>query len=59
MSIFKTLSNARLDHAFQALQTGEIAVKELSYRLGYKHPSSFSRAFYMRFGQYSAEVRKF
>lgn len=56
-SIFRTLGNARLDHAYQALQTSQISVKELSFRLGYKHASSFSRAFYLRFGKYPAQIR--
>nr|WP_280949301.1 helix-turn-helix transcriptional regulator [Hoeflea olei] len=55
-SIFKTLTNARLDHAYKALQTGQVSVKELSFRLGYKHASSFSRAFYLRFGVYPSQV---
>ncbi len=57
-SIFKTLSNARLDHAYQALLQGRVSVKELSFKLGYKHASSFSNAFRARFGVYPSQVRK-
>ncbi len=56
-SVFKTLTNARLDHAYQVLLTGKVPVKELSFRLGYAYPSSFSRAFYLRFGLYPTQVR--
>ncbi|AXS39991.1 AraC family transcriptional regulator [Breoghania sp. L-A4] len=56
-SIFKTLTNARLDHAYQILHTGTVSVKELSFRLGYSHASSFSRAFFLRYGVYPAQIR--
>lgn len=55
-SIFKTLTNARLNYAYQALLTGKISIKELAFRLGYKHPSSFSQAFRKRFGRFPSQI---
>ena len=57
-SIFRTLSNARLDHAHAALITGHITIKELAFRLGYAHSASFSHAFRGRFGVFPSQVRQ-
>jgi len=57
-SVFRTLSNARLDHAYEALTRGTVTVKELAFRLGYAHSASFSHAFRARFGVFPSEVRQ-
>ncbi|MFZ2101063.1 MAG: AraC family transcriptional regulator [Oricola sp.] len=57
-SIFRTLANARLDHAYRALIKGGVSVKELAFRLGYTHASSFSHAFRARFGIYPTRLEK-
>ena len=46
--MFDVLRDGRLDHARQALEADAISLKELSYRVGYNHVSSFVHAFRAR-----------
>lgn len=55
-SVFRTLANARLDHAYLALMTGQPSIKDLAFRLGYKHAPNFSNAFRARFGVYPTQL---
>jgi len=51
--------DCRLQLAANHLQSREVSVKEVSYNVGYRHPSSFVRAFTSKFGcsptQYRAQ----
>lgn len=49
-TVFDVLRDQRLEHARQALEADAISLKELSYRVGYNHVSSFVHAFRARFG---------
>ncbi len=57
-SVFRTLSDARLDHAYEVLSLGAVPVKELAFRLGYAHSASFSHAFRARFGVFPSQMRR-
>jgi len=45
------LAERRLQHAARLLTECNMSVKEVAYAVGYKHPSSFVRAFERLFGQ--------
>src|SRR5262249_40681874 len=45
------LTEHRLTHAAHLLSSTEIEVSEIAHRAGYRHHSSFVRAFQRRFGQ--------
>lgn len=49
-TVFDVLRNQRLEHARQALEADALSLKELSYRVGYNHVSSFVHAFRSRYG---------
>ena len=55
------LVDCRLELAARVLQSSETPVKEISYNVGYGHPSSFVRAFRARFEcspkQYRSQLR--
>ena len=55
------LMDCRLNLAARVLQSSETPVKEISYNVGYGHPSSFVRAFRAKFGcspkQYRSQLR--
>jgi len=55
-TVFDVLRDQRLEHARQALEANALSLKELSYRVGYNHVSSFVHAFRARYG---APPRKF
>lgn len=56
MSSFQFLLNLRLDYAYQALLSGELHYKEVAWRLGYRHATSFSHAFRKKFGIAPSEL---
>ena len=47
---FEVLRDHRLEHARQALEQGGVSLKEVSFRVGYNHVSSFVHAFRARYG---------
>ena len=47
---FEALRSERLEHARIALQSGEVALKEVAFRVGYNHVSNFVSAYASRFG---------
>lgn len=49
-TIFAYLRNRRLDAARAILRTEDISITELSLRIGFSNPTSFSTAFRRRFG---------
>ena len=49
--ISELLTERRLTTAANLLTNTEMGVKEIAYRVGYGHHSSFVRAFHRRFGQ--------
>lgn len=57
-SIFRTLADARLDHAQELLTGGGLSIKEIAWRVGYSHPTSFTHAFRERFGIPPTELGK-
>jgi AraC family transcriptional regulator of arabinose operon len=50
VSITKYRSQVRLGEATLRLKSGRGQIKEIAFALGYRHPSSFSRAFRLAFG---------
>ena len=50
MTAFETLRNHRLEHARQVLEEGNVALKEIAFRVGYSHVSNFVHAFRTRYG---------
>lgn len=49
-TVFEALRNERLEHARIVLESGEMTIKEISYRVGFKHVSNFVSAFKARHG---------
>jgi AraC-like DNA-binding protein len=49
-TVFETLRNERLEHARQALESEAASLKQVAYRVGFKHISNFVSAFNARFG---------
>jgi AraC-like DNA-binding protein len=49
-TVFETLKNERLEHARIAFESGDIALKEVAFRVGYNHLSNFINAFTSRYG---------
>ncbi len=49
VSLGMFISEARLNEAAQLLRNTHKQVKEISYDVGYRHPSSFVRAFKSRY----------
>lgn len=47
---FELLRNERLDVAREILESEDVLLKQVSYRVGYKHVTNFIRAFTLRFG---------
>src|SRR5215471_7536242 len=54
----RTLTEERLRKAAALLMEGDLSVKEIAYIVGYKHPSSFIRAFDRLFGQAPSRYRQ-
>ncbi len=57
-SIVAYLRSARLHKARQLLQTGELNISEVAYRVGFNDPLYFSRAFSQEFGCPPTELLK-
>lgn len=51
------IQRLRMQQAEKLLEDGRISVKEIAYRMGYRHPNDFSRA-YRKFFGISASERK-
>ena len=49
-TVFEVLRNQRLDHACEVLKAGVVSLKEVAFRVGYSHVSSFVHAFRARYG---------
>jgi len=49
-TVFEVLRDHRLDHACEVLKAGAGSLKEVSFRVGYNHVSSFVHAFRARYG---------
>jgi AraC-like DNA-binding protein len=52
------ISERKLGQAAHLLSSTDVVVKEVAYTVGYRHPSSFVRAFRRRFGQSPTEYRQ-
>jgi len=52
------LLERRMQRALNLLHSSEIPIKQVAYELGYRHPSSFARAFQRRFGMTPTECRR-
>lgn len=50
VSIYRYLTQRRLQRAMELCRSGELSVKEIAARVGYDDPLYFSRAFHRRFG---------
>lgn len=49
-TIYGWVLNYRLQYAYQLLQSQQLPVGEVAYRVGYQHPAHFSTAFKKKFG---------
>ncbi|WP_164845354.1 helix-turn-helix transcriptional regulator [Pseudovibrio denitrificans] len=49
-SAFGILRNERLESARRALERGDVPLKQISYRVGYRHTNNFIQAFTKYFG---------
>jgi len=58
MPVFKYLQNERLIKAHDLLRDGSIGIREAAWSVGYESLSSFSNAFYKRFGFRPSEIKK-
>ncbi|WPP48800.1 helix-turn-helix domain-containing protein [Catalinimonas niigatensis] len=56
--VFKFLQEERLSKAYELLSQTEMGVQETAWLVGYESLSSFSNAFYQKFGFRPAEVKK-
>ncbi len=56
-SLQSFLSTWRLERAAELLHSTEMPVKEVSYRVGYRHAPSFVRAFGSKFGSSPTDYR--
>jgi len=57
MSLQSYLANQRLQQAAALLESTQVPVKEVSYRVGYRHAPSFARAFKNAFGSSPNDYR--
>lgn len=48
-NISTTLFNVRMDEAMKLIRSGRLNISEVSFAVGYEHPSNFSSAFRRRF----------
>jgi AraC-like DNA-binding protein len=51
------ISERKLREAARLLSAKDVVIKEVAYTVGYRHPSSFVRAFRRRFGKSPTEYR--
>lgn len=56
-SFTEILQDARLSHALDLLMTSDVAITEISYRVGFRSPSTFSKSFKDRFELTPREIR--
>ncbi|WP_437920300.1 helix-turn-helix transcriptional regulator [Sphingobacterium sp. LRF_L2] len=49
-SLYQYMLDQRLQYALGLLQSGDMQVKEVAYRIGYQHPQHFIKAFKNKFG---------
>lgn len=57
-SIYGFMQERRMQQAHEAILKSDVALKQLSERLGYSHVSNFSAAFKRRFGYAPGSLRK-
>lgn len=57
-SIYCFMQERRMQQAHEAILKSDVALKQLSERLGYSHVSNFSAAFKQRFGYAPGSLRK-
>jgi AraC-like DNA-binding protein len=49
-TVFETLRNERLEHARLVLDSEEVTLKAIAFRVGYNHVTNFINAFAARYG---------
>jgi len=54
-TVFELLRRERLEHARLALEKGDVALKEIAFRVGYNHVTNFISAFRGRYGSPPAQ----
>lgn len=52
------IAERKLGEAAHLLSATDVVVKEVAYTVGYRHPSSFVRAFRRRFGKSPTQYRQ-
>ena len=61
VTVFEMLRDERLDAARKALETEEVSLKQVAFRVGYQHSNNFIKAFTKRYGvpprQYKNQLR--
>ena len=55
--VMQFVREARLKHAKKLLEKSRLSVKEVAYKIGYRHPESFSKAFSRLYDQSPSEMR--
>jgi AraC-like DNA-binding protein len=58
MSIYSFIQDYRMQQAYDAILRTDIALKQLSLRLGYSHVNNFSAAFKRKYGVAPGSIRK-
>ena len=56
--VFKYLQNERLAKAYDLLKENDVSIQEAAWQVGYDSASSFSNAFFKKFGFRPSEVKK-
>ncbi|MEO0327721.1 MAG: AraC family transcriptional regulator [Pseudomonadota bacterium] len=57
-SVINTLREIRMNLAKEAIENDNCSVSKVAYNLGYRHQSSFSRAFHRHFGIWPGQVSR-
>ncbi len=50
-SVYEVLRDERLEHARIALETTDVPIKQIAFRVGYGHVSNFTHAFTKKYGE--------
>lgn len=57
MPVYKYLQQERLKKSFELLEASDLSIQEIAYFIGYESVSSFSKAFYNKYGFRPSQVK--
>ena len=57
-TVFEVLRNKRLEHSREMIMQGDLAIKEIAWKVGYNHVSNFTTAFTGQYGMSPAAYSK-